>query len=126
MNVKLLRKIQKAILKEPRRFEMGEWGMRLELGDVPDRHMPPCKTLACIAGHADLLTHPRLFQRAVNDDDHNAIRVRAQEQLGLTDRQAEILFTEWDDAYDKLTTPLQRARWAVKRIDKFIRTNGAE
>ena len=127
MNVKLLRKVQKAILAEPRRFNMGEWGMHVEPGDIPDRDMPPCKTVACIAGHVDLLTHPRLFQKAVKEDNGDAIQVRAQQELGLTARQAEILFVEWDDtAYDNLTTPLQRARWAVKRIDKFIRTNGAE
>jgi hypothetical protein len=140
MNVKLLRRIQKAILAEPRRLYMEDWGgLAEEEGDIPKEQHPPCGTVACLAGHADWLTHHRLFMRSAKDGDEGAkIWGRAKKALELTDVQAERLFflyegmigdhwwpKKYGDAYLRAKTPLQRARVAVKRIDEFIRSKGA-
>ena len=72
MNTRLLRKIQKHILAEPKRFDMTDWVMRgkpgslLEAGEQ-EIEVPKCGTVACIGGWACLLSgktrlrHPKSF-----------------------------------------------------------------
>ena len=142
MNVKLLRKVEKRILAEPRRFDMMTFGDKLdkEAIEALGEEAPPCGTVACIAGHVDWMTHPRLFAASVAIDRFardDSIVERAAKELGLgfdpsQDTNAGRLFfdDEWPKkfqaAFSKAKTPLQRAKVAVKRIEHFIKTNGKE
>ena len=142
MNVKLLREVEKRILAEPRRFDMMTFGDKLdkEAIEALGEEAPPCGTVACIAGHVDWMTHPRLFAASVAIDRFardDSIAKRAAIELGLgfdpsQDTNAGRLFfdDEWPKkfqaAFSKAKTPLQRAKVAVKRIEHFIKTNGKE
>ena len=143
MNVKLLREVEKRILAEPRRFDMMTFGDKLdkEAIEALGEEAPPCGTVACIAGHVDWMTHPRLFAASVAIDRFardDSIVERAAKELGLNrfelsqDTYAGRLFfdDEWPKkfqaAFSKAKTPLQRAKVAVKRIEHFIKTNGKE
>ncbi len=55
LNVELLRRVQTAILEEPRKLNMNVW-----MEKVPGRHPnpPPCGTVGCIAGWAVALGAP--------------------------------------------------------------------
>lgn len=123
MNVKLLRKIQKAILAEPRRFEMTRWVQKVEANGPDD---PPCGTTACIAGFADMLTNPEIFLKSL-DNLNLKIRLqyRAQAALKISNKQATKLFETWP-GYNRLKTPMGRAKWAVRKIERFIKSNGAQ
>ncbi len=142
MNVKLLRKVEKRILAEPRRFNMMIFGEKLNKRTIEalGKQAPPRGTVACIAGHVDWMTHPRLFAASVAIDRFHrddSIEKRAAKELGLgfdpsQDTNADRLFfdDEWPKkfqaAFSKAKTPLQRAKVAVKRIEHFIKTNGKE
>ena len=155
INVKLLREIKKMILEEPRRLNMAHFAEMFADSAQPTEgndyepkkeERPPCGAVMCIAGHA-LLAEERSrgffrkrFTRPVVDRIRTAAEGEAQDLLGLTDEQAERLFyfTDWNwlgdegwpeefaDAYIKAKTPAQRARVTARRIEHFIKTNGAE
>jgi hypothetical protein len=59
MNVKLLRKIQKHILEEPRRLDMDVVLVK-DIDPASWRDAPPCGTVGCIAGWACALSGKRL------------------------------------------------------------------
>ena len=140
MNVKLLRKVEKRILAEPRRFDMMTFGTKLNKRTIKalGKQAPPCGTVACIAGHVDWMAHPRLFAASVALGDYDdSIVERAAKELGLVfdpsqDTNAGRLFfdNEWPEKFQaalaEAKTPLQRAEVAVKRIEHFIKTNGKE
>lgn len=66
MNVPLLRKVQAAILEEPKRLDMGSWAYRTDHVD----NGPKCGTVACIAGWAIILNKtdkPARFSLFVHD-----------------------------------------------------------
>lgn len=134
MNVKLLEAICTAIEKHPAHFGMDSWFINgWEFVD-PKTGVPQlknildgrnhCKTTACIAGWALVLTN-------VTPPDEK-IATAAAELLGITDEQASYLFyvEVWpsqfvqldgdDEAYP--VTPQE----AVARIRHFIATDGAE
>lgn len=126
MNVRLLRKIQGHILEEPKRFIMADVIDRAQPGERVEDYglewaMPKCGTTACIAGWALLLSNSYSY------DMHQAAGL-----LGLEYDASDTLFyvggwppnyqTQWGAA----KTPRMRARVAVRRIDHFIKTKGAE
>jgi len=131
MNIKLLRKIQKAIARAPQRLDM----------DIPITSYK-CKTTACIAGHAVLLSQKgKRFNKVAEDfvnkfpdsafsTDWQPIEIRARNLLKLTRGQANRLFLSWGwpDEYQAnyRGTPVERVRVAIKRIDHFIETKGLE
>jgi hypothetical protein len=134
LNVRLLRRIQKHILKEPRRFFMdwyyehqdnaAEWREKAEeVYEDLSKTPPKCKTAACIAGWACVLT--RKQKQAEKSCDWAGI---AQRELGLDifSRSALFLDNEWPDPfshqYRKAKTPKQRAQIACARIDYLIKT----
>lgn len=132
MNIPLLRKIQKAIREEPRRFDMRDWVM------LSDKS--PCGTSACIAGHAAMialkkppekslaLAAGRLLDKHNNDNDYYIAQI-AKDLLLLSSGQANRLFfrSEWPAKFQKLTkTPKARAQQAIARINHFIKTKGKE
>ncbi len=141
MNIKLLKRIQRAIVKEPRRFVM-------EYDIIPDP-IAPCGTAACIAGHAVMLTKisrtrkswkvlgKKLSQTGVSWWD---TKKGAMSSLGIDCLQAHRLFhlSGWPDFFrkaynaagyaDGLTAKERcaKAKVAIARIDHFIATKGAE
>jgi hypothetical protein len=135
MNVKLLRRVKKHILEEPRRFVMRVFYFRkadlLRETFTSDTHQPmrfaKCGTAACIAGWSVLLTDGL-------HADMNDVRARAISLLGLNpnDYRHDELFdvcgwpTKFADAYEKARSQKARAKIAADRIEHFIATKGAE
>lgn len=151
MNVKLLRKVQKHILEEPRRIDMGLWGAAQSpvLGDDP-RYVPACGTAGCIAGWAIILSQPpaarakllkhgrEIESKAMEREERiektlgrNPART-AKALLKITPTMCDILFHEgrWPMPFapDWLAaeTPRQTAKRVAARIDHFIQTKGKE
>jgi hypothetical protein len=130
LNVKLLRRIKKHILEEPRRLMMNWY---VATGD-PDQEFygdnntkqtfPACGTAACIAGWTNLLTE----HEPANDD------VRARETLGLPDTRELHLHGKdpvfdvngWPEhfslQYRAALTAEDRAKIAAERIEHLIKT----
>lgn len=143
MNIKLLRKVQKHILAEPRRLNMNRFGELLDEDTLAElgKFAPPCHTQACIGGTACWIERPRIFNRLLKEDEETEIAHRAQKLLGLTSDEADRLFyfaemrhespdnfwpAKFQDAYEAAKTPIAKAKIAAKRIDHFIATKGAE
>jgi len=137
VNVRLLRKIQKHILEEPKRLRMNYWfidgltpgarfGGRLGYFDINESaEVPECGTVGCIAGWACVLSGPKPLTGEWLDG-------RGQEALALTDDQRLRLFnvSNWPqlfiDKYAKAKTPRGRGTATASRIDHFIATKGKE
>lgn len=148
MNTKLLRRIQREILKEPRRFDMRSF---IDI-TAPQA---PCRTAACIAGWALVITSatdapitettfPRLArqvraaeEKRMRQDEEagESYEGQAKKVLGLTGPQATRLFYHgaWSRAlYRPYVSALlggdyaKAARIACSRIDHFIKTKGRE
>jgi len=133
----LLRRVEKAILKEPRRMRMNTFGDKRSRKNT--KNIPPCATQACIGGHIVWQLNPVLFTRAVEEGDIDWIEHRARQALQLTQVEANRLFLfkswnygsegwpkEFSVAYNKAKTPHKRAKVAVARIEHFIRTDKKE
>lgn len=128
-NVKLLRKIQKHILKEPRRFFM-DWYIARKSQLREDtfasdngtrQEFAPCGTAACIAGWACLLSGNEAL-----DFHRTALHV-----LNIRDSEpfrAHVLFDvngwaqPFQSQYKKAKKPEARAEIAASRIEYFIKT----
>lgn len=126
LNVRLLRRIQKHILEEPRRFFI----LRFKEAGIPDstvivengqaQQIPECGTMACIGGWACILSGRKTRLRFWNT---------AVSLLGLTFDQADALFTyhEWPrrffNSYQQAENErARRARIAAARIEHLIKT----
>lgn len=138
MNTRLLRRIQKHILKYPDAFVMEYF---VENRDKETK--TPCGTAACIGGWACIMEQkklsPRLRQRLLNniskpedywigkDYDFNYF-YHARRFLGISERQAESLFElggwpeKFNIRYYGAKTNKGLARVAVQRIEHFINT----
>lgn len=129
---RLLRKVAKHILAEPKRFAMSWWygegtpGQPLTQGFFTERHIsklivPECGTVACIAGWAVLLTDGNNGYQSGAD-----IHRRAIELLG--DAAEDALFgtltwpTRFAERYHHAKTRRGKATAAVDRIEHFIKT----
>ena len=132
MNVKLLKKIQKAILAEPLRFNMDHW-------IDTDNRQAPCGTTACIGGFAIILsdlkgkiTAPKWTSAAESHEHMWGVMRYASQILEIDDAAAMRLFGEEDwpitfrNSYQSTQSPHARARIAVKRIQHFIDTKGTD
>jgi hypothetical protein len=139
LNVKLLRKIQRHILAEPKRFIMDTWIRRgdpfedLMMPDagLPSIVLPACGTAACIGGWALQLSGKRIATntpvakraKAIlgitpqNDDDS-----WPEDRLFITDNWPSEFYIRFEESQD----PQERAQIACARIDHFIATKGAE
>lgn len=130
--VKLLRKVEKHILAEPKRFYMGWWGTHYSKDTVEESDaLPPCGTVACIAGWASILALPKGTLPTPRFID-SLCAEKGQEVLELTISQSCRLFhvDSWPSAfnpagYSQLEKQKQ-AELAVARIEHFIATGGAE
>jgi hypothetical protein len=134
MNVKLLRKVAKYILAEPKRLDMNVTG----IATLPDdEDAPKCGTVGCIAGWASVLALPAMpaspkFRASVMTWESGRIKLK------LNCEEASRLFTEPDSeahdgwpvrfrtAYAKAKTHRGRARVTARRIEHFIKTGGKE
>lgn len=115
MNVKLLRKIQKAILAKPERYDQNETCF-------PNSS---CGTKACIGGWVQHFTKSADWGTRLGLDEAQLWRL-----CSGTEPKGFVFGHKWPlkflDAYKNAKTPAGRARVAVRRIDHFIKTNGAE
>lgn len=126
LNVKLIRKIQRHITEEPRRFFMGwylakrkNWKeVRTNGSSDLSKTPPPCGTAACIAGWANIFSK----NRDVTDT------VAASKALGLNCLIANVVFYDWNwpapfgRQYEIARNPKQRAKIACARLDHLIKT----
>ena len=125
INVRLLRRIQKQILKEPRQFQMAAWFTTLGVDDIPN-----CGTAACIGGWAMALK--RNWNPKTADERTVHEYSDAKKALGLDDIKGGRLFIfgEWPQQYQRVgkhkAGTKAFARQAVRRIDHFIKTRGRE
>jgi hypothetical protein len=114
---KLLRRVQKHIKEEPRRWS---WGFGFPSEDSP------CGMRACIGGWVNLLSYQDK-QKTLTIERHeiyNAIGCSkdAQANLGIDGDEAYRLFFSWPQPFANDLS----AGSAVKRIDLFIKTNGTD
>ncbi len=119
MNIPLLRKIQRQIVKTPKQFIMAKWFHQ-------DPKIPKCHTAACIGGWAIALINqenPEQSRRRFWESDKDSMTL-ASEALGLTCEQSLRLFKSecWPNRF--LEKPDDDARQAVERIDAFIKSKG--
>lgn len=124
LNVKLLRRIQEHITKEPKRLFMawyitkGEPGALFAGDEDKPAQLPPCGTAACIAGWAILLSDKEL------EAERNGFSSTAGPLLGIEDTGSVFLADEWPhpfrERYRKAVTRKARAKIAVARIEHLI------
>lgn len=136
MNVSKLRKLQKWILAEPLRFDMQEWSN----DKLAEERKTPCGTVGCLAGMTCHMEGHELEDMR-GSDDGGSIPETARQILDLNVGESQRLFflpsahhmrmvqkwpAKFDAQYQKAKTPLGRVRVAIRRIDHFIKTKGAE
>jgi hypothetical protein len=137
MNVKLLRKIQKHILAEPRRLNM-EW-IATAAREVAVDKIPPCGTICCISGWASVLSRPSVKLRVVEHFLYNPKNKKSyaardgMEKLQIDQDQGLRLFyvSYWPPMlrnrfWDSKGNKQLEAALAVERIDLFIESEGKE
>jgi hypothetical protein len=127
MNVKLLRKVKRYILAEPKRLFMASYFVRkYQYGEMLNgRDFAKCGTAACIAGWTLLLN--KLDPYFVEAGAHDT----AADLLGINCDQALLLFEprKWPEKFEKGLNDdgkLSTAKVAAARIEHFIKTKGAE
>lgn len=135
MKVALLRKVKNHILSEPKRLRMWGYVMRKATNKaVPlatiNKYRPfaKCGTAACIAGWTCLLQLKPTETGEFYGVDYFQ---HAQELLGLSEAQAEVLFMPdaWPVEFKDGTTDdgkRKTAQVAAARIEHFIKTKGKE
>lgn len=131
--VRLLRRVKKHILEEPRRLDMSDW--------VETSKVSPCGTTACIAGWTLLLKLPPKERRAVLVEPDAYVKrdmltageramflEHAENALELDRCQSMRLFYDdnwpkgFDRAFDKACSRKARAQVTADRIEHFIKT----
>jgi hypothetical protein len=132
MNVKLLRKIKSAILREPKRIDMHR-----SIGQEYSQDGPRCGTVGCIAGWTLLLSERKPHEawhktrERARADSWWSMATRAIRLLRITSYQGKKLFhvENWPDRtlteqYNDAAFSCQHkamAKIVAKRIDQFIR-----
>ena len=138
INVELLERVKAAILEEPRRVSMDDWGINYpDISVQFDDDLPPCGTVACIAGWAAKLSGDTLFSEGFQ-------RIIPPPEEIWKDGHLTPQGVEWDAAQDRLcyvgSWPhdlRDELKWydigtkgyaevVAKRIDRFIKANGEE
>jgi hypothetical protein len=117
MNVELLQKVKQAILAEADRFDMHSWA-ETEQRDLSCSiaSKPSCGTTCCIGGWAAAI-HNQLHDDSLHYMKGNlALGISAASQLFYVE-EWPLVFSR---AYEKETSPRERARIAAERIDFFI------
>lgn len=129
LNVRLLRKVKKHILEEPRRLLMRTWVCRKSYDEptfVTDDYttaskFADCGTAACIAGWTCILAGE---ERPVD------ISFTAAALLGLRNGDRLFMVENWPEPYRahyrQARSQKARAKTAAERIDHFIATRGTD
>ena len=126
LNVRLLRRIQKQILAEPRQFFMS-WWFTSDPDDVMSKKIPNCGTAACIGGWAVALSKKMKPERA-RIFHGGGIGPLATSLIGLDPAFADRLFVaswwpmQFRSKWRVASTPLARAKVAAARIEHLIKT----
>lgn len=131
LNVKLLRKIQRHITEEPRRFVMSNWMRRGSPGAIitdfaSQQPIPDCGTAACIGGWALLLSGED-YNSAIINTEGKATKILGIEGLEAPGRLFGV--SQWGKfkkRFEKARRPETRAKIACERIDHYIATKGAK
>lgn len=154
MNVPEIRKLQRDIMEEPKRFAMHTWGTKLiskmehfnnfsaygALSEVKVRDdarlVPPCNTAVCMAGTVVFKAKPKTFMLIVKNTH---VAEHARQILGITEDQARRLFfvDHWPKKFRKQFSKRtdvaknpnpklirKNARVAVALLEEFIRCRG--
>jgi hypothetical protein len=144
--VRLLRKVQKFLIDEPRRFNMRFGIMDInEFSDITrDVDMmlgePPCGTACCIAGAAYVVATNKKLNHTSIDWDEIMAGVKESAKVNFqSDIFHKLFYTKanhnlfdgmwpefYNDMYVAAKTPLERACVGVARIEHFIATDGRE
>lgn len=138
--IKVLRKVRKAILANPKEFVMSDWIEDVKKGEVITDYLPhdqeahfkapACGTTACIGGHALLVTKKgRSFLKFDgNRVDYSGVDVAsaARDVLDINEDQSSELFYTGDwpdifqDAFAHTHSAKERVTVAANRIESFI------
>lgn len=125
----LWKAIKANILKHSDQFEMRDYFS--EFLHIEERHVAPggCGTAACIAGLAvHIASRRKRLDVTASWARNGDIWDDAAKLLELTAAESKALFIRhnWPDEfrkpYHRASTPLSRAKVAVRRINHFIRT----
>lgn len=132
MNVKLLQKVKRAILKAPTQFEMAWWFQASLAYKCWRRKIRGCGTAACIAGWVLHVSGRSKTVQATAEKTFNTMD-KASGLLKLADdMEASRLFglrywpSQFRAGYESSACPAKRARIAAARINHFIKTKGRE
>lgn len=143
INVKLLRKIQKHILAEPKRFIMGDFIVRrsdrdeMVESDGLTTPFAACDTAACIAGWACLLSDrnpltgfAKLGAELLGIEYIDPDSVDEEDVVPICESDRLFYTSTWPEEFARpfhsAKTREEKAAIAVQRIDHFLATKGAE
>lgn len=112
LNVKLLRRIQRHIVAEPRRYEQSVYG-----DTVTGKKAPTCGTQGCIAGWAVFLSTPKSKWQTWIEEKYCQMKGTATDLLGLTENEADELFSDTNQKYNRGKLGV---RAACKKINALI------
>lgn len=134
MNIDLLKRVQKEILRAPERFCAAHWAFARNAADVVERDERPEGFKCCIAGQVLLLSgrsdeRGLLCRSGLHNNDGSLYR-RAAEALGLTPAQRNELFfpSQWDNLYKQeyyLCSRDEEAAVCAAYIDYFMEKHAA-
>jgi len=109
--VRLLRRVQRHILAEPKRVDMSIWRLKKdETFGCPRRGFPTCGTVACIGGWTEELYREK----------HPRSRKDAGEILGISYDEKDDLFFDHRLMYTSNGQTIAHARAVAAHIDRFI------
>lgn len=130
LNVKLLQRVKRKILSEPKQFVMGHWFIddlseaNGDSSDLPRKTIPNCGTAACIAGWTIALGSKQKPSKARDHGKYPSDE--AATLLGIDPNGQDDLFglSGWGsfrEPWYKAKTFKGRAKVAARRIDAFIK-----
>lgn len=121
LNVRLLNRIKKHLLEEPKRYFQGWWAVPADEVVYRGEDGPPaCGTQGCIAGWAVLLDSKKTsWKRLITQhEEDNYFENKATKLLGLDTQQASALFSANNQVN---MTGKKGVREAVQKIDLLIK-----
>jgi sugar phosphate isomerase/epimerase len=126
---KLLLQVKRLILEEPRRINMDvpQYVEGANNGTMSTTDYPPCGTVGCIAGWADVAAKGGV-DISLRSRMWRGVEVRARKLLNLSKNEADKLFFVhyWPSnfywRYRQAVNPIERAEITAERIDHFIKT----
>lgn len=115
VNVKLLKKVRKLIAEEPKRLEMATWGFNKSHWKAQGRDLPPCGTVACLAGWTILAATPKTgWRKFFRLDGSISAYFRSQEKTTVPDEAAKLLGISLDNC------PFWNSNWGSGEVLAWI------